>query len=734
MPGLRGGQPRCLNVQARRPKVFILFSLIDKMLAMLPRHILICMIVIANSAMAQAADERSLISTFSDSELKFARGESATFKIVSADVLRVEANGAGRAIATLTSPQGTWELSDREMIVMAVRNATDHRLVVTGRAENPSADHRTDACESVISIDAGGRGSLQVRLVRRPTDPGYDVFRPFFMYTKGMAVREGTVDPAQIARVAVSFESQKAGDAIEIGSVTAQGSGKPAPVPFFPFVDQFGQYVHADWPGKVYGPEQFAYWRTIEEKELKAAPNPPDWDEYGGFEDGPQLKATGFFYPTKYQGKWYLVDPKGRLFWSYGPTGVSFDAPSPITGRENWFAWLPDRNSEFEFCFSSGADARYMFYQNKKFTRFDFSEANLYRKYGPQWATAARELQHRRLRSWGFNTIGNWSDEQTYLMHKTPYVVAIHYHQMNFGHHHDVFDGQFAKDLRARMEQEVGKSANDPWCIGYFVDNELDWGIDEDNRALAWRATQSPPEQPAKIELVKDLKKKYETIDALNKTWQTKFESWDSLLANRQPISSGTVAAIREDYNAFGRKFSDVYYQTCRDEVKRVAPNQLYLGCRFHGHKDPSQMQLAAQYCDVISYNIYDPTPDGRMNQYVGKIDKPVIIGEWGFESDYVQTPFRGDPEKDKNWTPQQRVDRLLSYTAHAFAHPLLVGAHFFQMRDQALTGRDDGEAVLRGFVNIADTPNYLLVEANRKTSRNMYSTRLERGKETSQR
>ncbi|WP_428938238.1 beta-galactosidase [Fontivita pretiosa] len=640
--------------------------------------------------------------------------------------LRMSAVGSGVARITIPAAGGAWDLSDREAIVLSIRNVSPRRLLVQARAENPTAEYRQDACQSLIGLDADERGELRVRLVRRPEDPGYDYFKPFFMYTRGIAVREGTVDPAQIARLVISFESASGDDVIEIHSIRADGQGVPAPVPFFPFVDQFGQYKHADWPGKIYGPEQFEYWKKLEAAELERAANPGDWNEFGGYQAGPQLPASGFFYPTKYQGKWWLVDPKGRLFWSYGPTGVGFEAASPITDREHWFEWLPQPGGEFDFCFGRGSNARFMYYRDKQYVTFDFSKANLYRKYGPDWANIVRELQHRRLRSWGFNTIGNWSDTQTMLMRKTPYVVAIHFHRMNFGHHHDVFDGEFQSELRRRMEREIGTTANDPWNIGYFVDNELDWGIDPNYRALGWRAAQAPPDQPAKIQFVNDLKAKYTTIEALNQAWQKQFASWDALLANREPISSADVPAIREDYEAFGTRFAETYFRICREEVKRVAPKNLYLGVRFHGHKDPTQLALAAKYCDVISYNIYDRTPTGRANQYLGKVDHPILIGEWGFGSDYVQTPFRGRPEEDKTWTPQQRVDHLRNYMAAAMRHPLIIGAHFFQMRDQALTGRGDGEAVLRGFLNVADTPNYLLVEANRKVAAELYKSRTE--------
>ena len=34
------------------------------------------------------------------------------------------------------------------------------------------------------------------------------------------------------------------------------------------------------------------------------------------------LENQGYFRTLKYNGKWWLVDPKGYLFWSYGVTGA----------------------------------------------------------------------------------------------------------------------------------------------------------------------------------------------------------------------------------------------------------------------------------------------------------------------------------------------------------------------------------------------------------------------------
>ena len=43
---------------------------------------------------------------------------------------------------------------------------------------------------------------------------------------------------------------------------------------------------------------------------------------------------------------------------------------------------------------------------------FDFYAANLQRKYGPDYLALWRDMALERLRAWGFNTIGNWSERE----------------------------------------------------------------------------------------------------------------------------------------------------------------------------------------------------------------------------------------------------------------------------------------------------------------------------------
>ena len=566
------------------------------------------------------------------------------------------------------------------------------------------------------------RRTVVLPLKRRPQDPTYAPFSPFFMYTKNINVRDNTVDPSAIAVITVSLDGGIEGrTSVSVTDVRASGETAPGPVPFYPFVDRYGQYTHTEWPGKIHSDADFAVRLKQEDAEMKTYFGPSDWDKWGGWAKGPKATATGHFYTAKQDGKWWLVDPDGRLFFSYGPTGVGFGEGTPVTGRENWFADLPSRTDKVAANYwGQGKDARFMYYKGKSYDSYDFSGAAAEAKYGPNWRKTSIDRMHQRLRNWGFNTVANWSSGDVIASRKTPYVVAVHYGGPWMGHMPDAYAPEFEPSLRTRLAQEKNKSADDPWCLGYFVDNELWWGPGKRGEAIAHAALQENGDGAAKRVFAERLQAKYKDISVLNTAWGTKYANWKEFLATKT-LPDTKNQAVMQDCGDFSLAFADRYFSTVRRLVKEAAPNTLYLGCRFNGHIDLPIMQAAAKYCDVISYNVYDKQPGDRLNRFIGVIDKPFIVGEFGVGSDTWETPFRGDTLSEAADARSKAVER---YIAAAFQHPLMVGAHFFQFRDQPLTGRGDGEAVLRGFVDTTDTPHFDLVQANRRVAYNMYTLR----------
>ncbi|MFQ6096912.1 MAG: beta-agarase, partial [Armatimonadota bacterium] len=446
---------------------------------------------------------------------------------------------------TLKAPEGRWDLSKYEAVALEVKNVGGNDVTVACRVDNPGADGVRNCNTGHIMLKAGESGTLKVMFKRKPPrDPNIKLWA-MRGYPEGLNDGDRTIEPANVTQILVFVPRPREDHTFEIDNVRAVGEyvapdalGMTADE-FFPFIDAYGQYIHKDWPGKTHSAEDLVQRLEAERAELRDRPGPPDWDEYGGWEAGPTLEATGFFRTEKYKGKWWLVDPKGKLFFSHGIDCVGFNDDTPIEDREHWFADLPSDAPEFRGFFRRAGRVIRDYYQGKKPMCFDFGGANIKRKYGDNWRQQFADISHRRLRSWGFNTIGNWSDPSIYLMRKTPYVVAIHFgakplqgSKGYWGRFHDVFDPDFRARLRARMAREVGKTAGDPWCIGYFVDNEIAWG---DEISLAVAALVSPPDQAAKQVFVADLKGKYETIEALNEAWGTDHASWEAVLQNQKP-------------------------------------------------------------------------------------------------------------------------------------------------------------------------------------------------------
>ena len=628
---------------------------------------------------------------------------------------------------TLQAPAGSWDLSAFAHVAVRVRNAGAHKLTVSCRVDNPGADGVKNCVSGSVMLDPGRRDTIRVALKRTSDDPlGGRLFgmRGYPVAPGG----SGAVDAGNITQLLLFVNKPDQDHVLEVDDVRATGTytrptaGVADADPYFPFIDTFGQYRHKDWPGKTHSAEELVARREAEAKALEARPGPEHWDRFGGWAGGPQLPVTGFFRVEKYRGKWWFVDPDGRLFWSHGIDCVRALDRTPIEERESWFADFPgDRADGREFL--SREPALKGHYAGRSANSFSFAGANLARKYGPDWKTIYPAVIHGRLRSWGLNTIANWSDEATRLMRRTPYTDAVGSHGARniegsegyWGKFPDVFDPSFGETLRRSMAAKKGTSAGDPWCIGYFSDNEMSWG---DEPSLGMAALRSPPEQAAKRALVDDLVARYRDISRLNSDWGAKFESWEALLQSREGPSASRA---REDLAAFHTRAAETYFRTVRDIIKEAAPHQLYLGCRFAWVNDRAAL-AAAKYCDVVSYNLYRRSVADF--QYPGG-DKPLIIGEFHFGA-LDRGMFHTGLVPVENQAA--RAQAYGDYVLGAVRHPQFVGTHWFQYMDEPTTGRVyDEENYQIGFVDVADTPYAETVAASRDIAASLYRQRLAR-------
>lgn len=631
---------------------------------------------------------------------------------------------------TLPAPGGAVDLSPYAFVQLRARNAGTRPFTLYLRVDNPGADGAKHCRTGSTRLEPGATGTVRVDLQRT----GEDRLGGRLFGMRGYPVKAGgdeTVDPARITQFVVFLNRPGEDHVFELLELTASGSYTPPTAwssdadPYFPLVDTFGQYRHKSWPGKVGSLTELTARRDREAAELPAAADAftraAGWNRYGGWAAGPQLEATGFFRVQKHEGKWWLVDPEGRLFWSHGITCVGLMDATPIEERDAWFEDPPWRQPELAKYIRPAALVLKGHYAGRPVRAYSFAAANLHRKYGADWRGRYASLIHQRLRAWGLNTIGNWSDASVTRGRRTPYTDSVNSHGARWiegsagywGKFPDVFDPSFAAAVRRSAATTVGRSAGDPWCLGYFSDNELSWG---DDTSLALAALASPPDQPARREFVSDLRKKYGTIARLNAAWGTNLASWEAL-------QSGAVrpdpARAGEDLRAFYTRVAETYFRTVREELRAVAPHQLYLGCRF-AWVNARAAAAAAKYCDVVSYNRYERSvaefrnPDGA--------DVPLLIGEFHFGA-LDRGLFHPGLVPVANQT--ERAAAYRSYVEGALRHPQFVGTHWFQYQDEPTTGRVyDEENYQIGFVDIADTPYPETIAASRAVGEALYRRR----------
>ena len=626
---------------------------------------------------------------------------------------------------TLSAPGGQWDLTAYSCVTLALSNPGTNSVTVYCRVDNTGADGTDHCLTHSMALRPGQKGNLSVPLKRT----GDDTLGGKLFGMRGYPVGSGgtgTIDPSRITQLVIFVCEPRADHLFDIRDIRATGTYQPPTAwikdadQFFPFIDAFGQYRHKDWPGKVKSVADLKARREAEAKELTRRPGPKNWDKFGGWAAGPRLPATGFFRAEKVKGKWWLVDPEGRLFFSHGIDCVRMLDTTPIEERASWFADFPGDQPEFA-AFRSHGYALKGHYAGRSPECFCFAGANLARKYGSDWGQAYPQVIHKRLRSWGLNTIANWSDGATYRLRLTPYTDTIgsgNAKQIEgsegyWGKFPDVFDPSFADGLRGSMAGKRNDSAGDPWCIGYFSDNEMSWG---DDVSLALGALNSPAEQVAKQIFVADLKATYGDIEKLNQAWGTRHATWEALLQSREMPDKSKA---KQDLAAFYTHTAEQYFRTVREVLKAVAPNQLYLGCRFAG-ANARAAAAAAKYCDVVSYNLYQR--DVADFQFDGGADVPLIIGEFHFGAlDRGMFHTGLVPTASQ----QARAEAYKQYVLGALHHPQFVGCHWFQYCDEPTTGRVyDEENYQIGFVDIADTPYAETIAASREVGERLYGKR----------
>ncbi|MEN9677027.1 MAG: hypothetical protein RIS76_2923, partial [Verrucomicrobiota bacterium] len=364
-------------------------------------------------------------------------------------------------------------------------------------------------------------------------------------------------------------------------------------------------------------------------------------------------------------------------------------------------------------------------------------------KYGPDWRNQFINLIHPRFRNWGFNAMSSveTASPTFYQNRRFAYTLIVETHfpvtipgtDIAWGPFPDVYDPRFVDNLVNKLTtlSTVTFAKQDPWCIGFFVDNELPWADTgwRENK-LAQGALTAPATLQAKVALVNQLKAKYlNSIVTLNSAWKTAFSSWDQILTNSITLTPAQVTSAQPDFAAYFERTAETYFSKVRTVMRERAPQKLYLGVRISRYA-ATAIRVASKHCDVISVNWYGRSPTLLLDRTLpgGKTfresagDVPLLFSEFSSCAVDRGLPYNTGIECIDE---EERANVFKEYIYGALKEPTIVGAHYFNFVDQIPTGRVwDGEARITGLIENTDQPHWHFLSTVRQMSDAMYAIR----------
>lgn len=557
------------------------------------------------------------------------------------------------------------------------------------------------------------------------------------------------LDLSAISKIEISVQYVLFDKEITVDNIRLRKNPAMDPEYLTAIVDKFGQQAKLDYPDKVLSEQQLITNQQQEEKSLSGELF-AERSQYSGWKNGPKLEGRGFFRTAKIDGKWSLIDPEGYPYFATGldiirlgdaatMTGYDYENPRSREGRHieldkraNMFSWLPEKTDPLAKHYSyignthSGALV--------KGETFNFQRANLERKYGPDYETKWLNTTVDRMIDWGFTSLGNWTSPALYSNNKIPYFangwIRGKYKKVSSGQDFwgalpDVFDPVFAQSADQTARRVAQEVKNNPWCVGVFIDNEKSFGRSETKNSLYGivinTLTRDGADVPTKAHFTAMMKNKYQDIALLNKAWGKSVSSWTEF---EKGMDSALINDAQEaDYSDMLFAYSEKYFSTVNQAVKKYMPNHLYLGARFPVWGMPIEtVKASAKHVDVISFNAYKDGLIKKQWEFLAELDMPAIIGEF-----HMGAMDRGmfHPGIVIAADQNDRAKMFKDYLYSAIDHPNFVGAHYFQYADGPLTGRAyDGENYNIGFISVTDSPYTEMVEAAKSINEELYPRR----------
>lgn len=423
-------------------------------------------------------------------------------------------------------------------------------------------------------------------------------------------------------------------------------------------------------------------------------------NRYGGW---PKVtgEKTGFFHTEKIGGRWWLIDPEGCAYIALAINHIKSDL-----------------------------------------LREPYNDYIFKTKYGTE--EAFYRGVERDLKSWGFNALGTYNDEELCETVEMPffhlfrflnicgyyasYAFREEYAPLPYSYFPDIYSESWRNGCEEKIARECGRLKNEKRLIGYFFSDVPVWyQVDRWVDALL----QVPGEAPGKKKYVEKMKERYkDDIDAWNRVYGTVYKRFEEIAEN--PFRRKSVndrSAVLQDDEAFIRTVARDYYSFINSTIRKYDSNHLLLGDKYDGNAGipPFVLEEAKEYIDGLAVQYYqiDPLEDhmSRIDYWQGLVDKPVLDTDSSFNVPKLKMP---DPYGPHCATQYERGLRHKRYTEAFFGKPYAVGWLWCGYIDGLKGSGKPGTQEIHqhgGLKNEFDEPHTASTEIITQTNRNIYKT-----------
>jgi hypothetical protein len=282
-----------------------------------------------------------------------------------------------------------------------------------------------------------------------------------------------------------------------------------------------------------------------------------------------------------------------------------------------------------------------------------------------------------------------------------------------------IYSPDWPKLAEEAIKSQVELLRDNRNLVGYFIDNELDWGDGGAGPAIYFNYL--PPDDPNRREVMNVIRSVWSTPESFAKDWKISIKSWSDL-DKLETLPHPDTGAYGRLFSAWLSQLAEDYFRVTCTAIHKYDNNHLILGVRFRGYAPLEVVRASRNYTDAQSINYY--VGDGRLDydmfrMMTGESGQPVMIGEYSFHALDGRSGNRNTVGFAAQVLDQQaRADGYRLFTSRLARVPWVVGADWFQWSDEPPSGRSvDGEDANFGVVDVDDRPYQQLITAIQETT-----------------